>query len=417
MRVKGRLSFVFVALLQMVVGVLYAHRVSDTLGLYVNERGDTLTYHYMEEQNVLSQDTLPKSSGFMDFVEDVSRFFIPDTSSGKKVSFLIIPEFSYSDRSGIGIGGRARMYIRNAKPLPTGGARRLSFIDASVDFSFKGDVSFSIVPEFYLNEDKLLLRGYLGYGHYPSSFWGVGPYSLDEDEEQYDKDNFKANVLIYKRIFHHMYAGVGYHFYDYSVGDKKEDGILDSGVVLGADGFKVSGLSAHFMYDTRDYQFVPMKGIYIQADGYYNFQATGSTTNFTKHNLDLRYYLSTGSRSVIAIAWYSQITMGDVPFQEMDGISNGVHSRGYPSRRYIDKDLSSIQAEYRYYVGRFGFAGFASAAGVGDNFFKALSMNKITIGGGIRFKLFRSHRMYFRGDVGVSVDGGAQLYFGIDELF
>jgi hypothetical protein len=413
--VKNVLSLLIV--LHIAVVSLYAHRVNDTLGIYVNERGDTLMYHYMKEQDSLSQDTSSKESGFMDFVEDVSRFFIPDTSSGKRVSFLVIPEFSYSDRSGIGIGGSARMYFRNPRPLPTGETRRLSFIDASVNFSFKGDMSFSVVPEFYLNEDKLLLRGYLGYGHYPSSFWGIGPSSLDEDEEQYDKNNFKVQAVIYKRIFHHMYAGVGYHFYDYSVGDKEEDGLLDSGAILGSDGFKVSGISAHFMYDTRDYQFVPMKGLYVQADGYYNFQATGSTTNFTKHNIDVRYYLSTGIKSVLAIAWYSQITMGDVPFQEMDGISNGIHSRGYPTRRYIDKDLSSIQAEYRYYVGRFGFAGFASAAGVGDNFFKALSMNKITLGGGVRFKLFRSHRMYFRADVGVSLDGGAQLYFGIDELF
>lgn len=398
------------------VGSLYAHDVVDTLGYYVSEQGDTIKYQYAPQKQSSPADS-SKKTGLMNFIEEASRFFMPDTSRHKKITYLVIPEFSYSDRSGIGVGGSARMYIRNFKPLPTGESRRLSYIDASVDFSFNGDMSFSISPEFYMNEDKLLLRGYVGYGHYPSSFWGVGPYTVDEDEEQYDKNNLKIRAVLYKRIFHHMYAGIGYHFYDYSVGDVEEGGLLYSGTILGSQGYTVSGLSAHFMYDTRDYQFVPMSGLYIQADGYYNFQATGSTTNFSKHNIDIRYYLPVGGSSVLAFAWYSQVTMGDVPFQEMDGISNGVHSRGYPTKRFIDKDLASLQAEYRYYIGRFGFAGFASAAGVGGDFLKALSMNKITVGGGIRFKLFRAHRMYFRADVGVSLDGGAQLYLGIDELF
>ena len=135
------------------VGSLYAHDVVDTLGYYVSEQGDTIKYQYAPQEQTSPADS-SKKTGLMNFIEGASRFFMPDTSRHKKITYLVIPEFSYSDRSGIGIGGSARMYIRNFKPLPTGESRRLSYIDASVDFSFNGDMSFSISPEFYMKEDK-----------------------------------------------------------------------------------------------------------------------------------------------------------------------------------------------------------------------------------------------------------------------
>ncbi|MDD4820019.1 MAG: BamA/TamA family outer membrane protein [Flavobacteriales bacterium] len=389
----------------------------------INELGDTVFFRFTPPESdtiiVPSVDTteIKKTSKFMNFIESTSRFFAQDTSKHRKVSFLAIPEISYSESEGIGLGGTGRIYINNYNRLPNGNKPRQSFIDASFNFTFKGSFSLAIRPELYFKQDKLLIRGHFGVGHYPSSFWGIGPDTTDDMEESYNKNNFITQIFIYWHFLHHSYVGVGAHYYDNGISDINPDGQLSKGDITGSTGGKISGLSAHYMYDTRDYQFVPLKGVYIQADAYFNAKVFGSSENFTRYVFDIRYYWSLGKNSVLALNWYSQISFGEVPFQDMQGVSNGVHTRGYSTKRYIDRNLMSTQIEYRHYFGRFGVACFASCGGVGPDVIKALKMDKASFGGGFRIKPFKGQRMYFRADIGINIKGQTQFYLGLDELF
>ncbi len=102
----------------------------------------------------------------------------------------------------------------------------------------------------------------------------------------------------------------------------------------------------------------------------------------------------------------------------MAQLSNGVHSRGYSTGRYNDRNLMSVQAEYRYYFGRFGLAAFASTANVGPTPLKApLKWTSQHSAADFRFKPFKNQRMYFRADIGVTTRGDTQIYLGLDELF
>ena len=389
----------------------------------INQNGDTIFYRFTPTENdsiiipVIDTSLEVKNNKFINFIEATSKFFAPDTTKHRKVSFLAIPEISYSQSEGIGLGGTGRIYINRYNRLPNGNKPRQSYIDASLNFTFKGSFSLSIRPELYFKQDKLLIRGYFGVGHYPSSFWGIGHSTTDEMKEDYNKNNFMMQVFIYWHFLHHSYAGIGAHYYDNGISDVDPDGQLINGDIIGSKGGKISGVSAHYMYDTRDYQFVPLKGAYIQADAFFNAKIFGSSENFTRYVVDARYYWSTGKNSVVALNWFTQIALGDVPFQDMQGISNGVHTRGYPTKRYIDRNVVAFQAEYRYYFGRFGVAGFASAGDVGPTILSALKFEKASFGGGIRIKPFKTQRMYFRADIGMNIKGQTQIYLGLDELF
>lgn len=193
--------------------------------------------------------------------------------------------------------------------------------------------------------------------------------------------------------------------------------MLEPGTITGSSGTVSSGFSLHYLYDRRDHQFVPLDGLYLSVDGYFNAKFMGSSENYTKYLVDIRYYVPIASTQVIAFNFYSQMSTGHVPFQDMAQLSNGVHSRGYSTGRYNDRNLMSVQAEYRYYFGSFGLAAFASTANVGPTPLKALKMDKPTFGGGLRFKPFKNQRMYFRADIGVTTRGDTQIYLGLDELF
>lgn len=362
-------------------------------------------------------DTTQSSGGFVGFINSVSSLFQMDTSKRKKITFLALPEFSYGDVDGIGLGFTARMYINNYHPLPNGNRRRQSYIDLSGGFTFKGNITASIRPTFYLLDDRLLLKGLLAIGHYPTTFRAIGDHTTDDQKENYDKRSTRMHFISYWRWFRNTYVGAGFHYYDYGVKDVVEGGMLDQGDITGHNGTKISGLSLHYLYDSRDDQFVPLRGVYIQIDAHFNGRFIGSSEDYTKYIIDARYYLPVGRNQIIAMNFYSHMSVGDVPFQDMALLSNGVHSRGYGTGRYLDKNLMSLQAEYRYYFGRFGVSAFASTANIGETALKALKMDKPTFGGGLRFKPFRAQRMYFRADVGFNTHGDIQFYLGLDELF
>lgn len=359
----------------------------------------------------------PKNAGFVHFVNAVGQLFLADTTQKRKISFLALPEISYGERDGIGLGITARMYINDFRPRPQGWNKRQSYVDFSGNFTFKGDLSLSVRPTLYLLQDRMLIRGYFGLGHYPSTFRVNGPDSGENEKEDYDKNLTRVRMATYWRWLPHIYVGVGFHYYDYGVSDKVPGGILEQGTITGSNGTKISGLSLHYLRDTRDHQFVPLKGLFTQVDAYFNGRFLGSSEDYTKYIVDLRYYLPVGREQLIALNFYSQIAVGDVPFQDMAELSDGIHGRGYGSGRYTDKNMMALQAEYRYYFGRFGLSAFISTGNVGDTALKALKMNKPTFGGGLRFKPFRHQRMYFRADAGTNTHGDLQFYLGIDELF
>lgn len=356
-------------------------------------------------------------SGFSSFVQTVSSLFQVDTTKRRRFSLLAPPRIFLRRRrrSGTGIH-RPPVHQRLPSP-PAGQGRRQSYVDLSSHFTFKGNLSLSLRPTVYLLDERLLLRGYFGLGHYPSTFQAIGPDSPEDQKEDYDERSTRLRWAAYWRWFENVYIGLGYYYYNYQVKDKLEGGMLDQGTIAGSNGARVSGLSLHYLYDSRDDPFVPLKGFYAQLDGYFNAHLLGSTQDYTKYLIDLRGYLPVGENQLIALNFYAQIATGEVPFQDMATLSNGIHSRGYASGRYIDKNLMSLQAEYRYYFGRFGISAFAGTANVGDTPLKALKMDKLTFGGGLRVKPFRGQRMYFRGDVGFNTHGDVQFYLGIDELF
>lgn len=358
-----------------------------------------------------------KKSKFIGFIDSVSSLFEVDTTKRRKVSFLAVPEFSYSEEDGLGLGFTARMYINNYKPAVIGRIKRQSYVDLSADFTFKGNMSVSIRPVTYFMNDRLLVKGYFGLGHYPSTFWAIGPDTTDDQSEEYDKRTTILRISTYWEWFRNIYIGVGLHYNDYGVSDVKEGGMLEPGTITGSSGTVSSGFSLHYLYDRRDHQFVPLDGLYLSVDGYFNAKFMGSSENYTKYLVDIRYYVPIASTQVIAFNFYSQMSTGHVPFQDMAQLSNWVHSRGYSTGRYNDRNLMSVQAEYRYYFGRFGLAAFASTANVGPTPLKALKMDKPTFGGGLRFKPFKNQRMYFRADIGVTTRGDTQIYLGLDELF
>mgnify|MGYP002274895176 CR=1 FL=1 len=150
-------------------------------------------------------------SGFSSFVQTVSSLFQVDTTKRRRFSLLALPEFSYGDEDGLGLGFTARLYINDFRPHPQGKARRQSYVDLSSHFTFKGNLSLSLRPTVYLLDERLLLRGYFGLGHYPSTFQAIGPDSPEDQKEDYDERSTRLRWAAYWRWFENVYIGLGYY--------------------------------------------------------------------------------------------------------------------------------------------------------------------------------------------------------------
>ena len=212
---------------------------------------------------------------------------------------------------------------------------------------------------------------------------------------------------------------------------------FQEGLVSGVDGGWVSIVQGAIMYDTRDFEPDPTKGIYFEVANEYSSPVIGSEFNFNKLFVQARIYhkLPIGPRAVFAARIGAGNIFGaDAPFFEFqdqwspDGSVNALGGkqslRGHRANRFLARSLWFANAELRVRLAdvafgkqRFGIgvAPFFDAGTVRDRWQDLdLANTRTSHGAGLRVAWNQSTMIYL--DYGVSPEDKL-VYFGIGQAF
>ena len=207
--------------------------------------------------------------------------------------------------------------------------------------------------------------------------------------------------------------------------------------ISGLEGGWVSILQNALIYDTRDFEPDPTKGLYFEAANEFSGKFIGSQFNFNKLFLQGRFYqkLPVGKRTVFAARLGAGNIFGkQAPFFEFqdqwspDGSINSLGGRqslrGYRANRFLARsvwfanfELRARIAEMRWGKQNFGFgiAPFFDAGTVRDRWQDISFKNiKTSYGAGVRISWNQSTILFF--DYGISKEDKL-FFFGIGQIF
>jgi outer membrane protein assembly factor BamA len=144
----------------------------------------------------------------------------------------------------------------------------------------------------------------------------------------------------------------------------------------------------------------------------------GSHYKFTRLNFDLRQYFSVWGSHVLAYQIYVNLITGEPPFYKMSAFGGPNLMRGYPRRRFRDRDMIAFQTEYRMPLfWRIGVAGFAGAGQVAHRIGDVtIGDMKYSVGWGLRFQIDKKNHTNARLDMGFGKKSFAPV-LAIQEAF
>lgn len=338
-----------------------------------------------------------------------------DIGKPGKNRLLVLPIVYYTPETRIAGGVGGIFYLRSLSDRERGHPSTF-FMD--MIYTQNKQFILGIAPDLYLGEGRFHLIGALQFKKYTERFYGIGPQTADDWEENYSFRSFAMKFSLQRRIRHNFYGGILFDFENSRITEKEPGGILDSEDIPGNDGGKASGLGLTLVQDSRDNIFFPANGTFLQVQALLFSRAFGSDYDFRKYKIDCRQYIGVFSGHVLAFWQNIDISSGNVPFQWLPLLGGPSIMRGYIQGRFRDKHAIFLQAEYRVPLfWRLGVAGFVGCGDVADRLkgFRLLDF-KWTGGLGLRYRINRESGTNVRLDFGFA-KGFFGVYAMINEAF
>jgi hypothetical protein len=229
-------------------------------------------------------------------------------------------------------------------------------------------------------------------------------------------DLFLAEGL--RRVVPNLYVGVKGVWAQTDIGLRIADDILPPGFDpdrLRAD-ITLGTLAPRLQYDTRDSEFYPRSGSFIDVTAAISRDAFGADLEYERYEFALNHYRPLGDSGVLAGRIASQYVGKGAPFFLYPAFGQGADLRGYQMGSYRDQFLVAAQAEYRHrFTERIGAVAFAGVGSVSPNFFgweKTLG----SFGAGFRWVVAPKNGVSLRVDVARGRDETI-YYVGVGEAF
>ena len=318
------------------------------------------------------------------------------------------PFYLPETRAGLGVtGGVHRALCRDCEP---------SSVHLEAAYTLNQQFSVSLAPRLFTSSSFSLGLAF-SYALFPSTFHGIGPRT-PEAGESYTPRSIEA-VLTPERyvVARRLRVGPKLHLRREEIVAREAGKLLASGRVYGSDGYQAAGLGASATWDSRDSQFFPRRGTYVEAWYLYYPGPLGQHREFGRGAVDASQFLTVVDDHVLALNGSVAYAHGDPPFTLLSNLGGAHAIRGYTDGRYRDRASYGIQAEYRFpIVWRLRGVAFA---GVGDvapgpaEF--GLRTLRAAAGFGLRLRL-TDDGVHLRADV-ASRGGEPDLYLIVLEAF
>lgn len=266
--------------------------------------------------------------------------------------------------------------------------------------------------------DKYRLKGGLFHAEVNYRYYGIGGDGNDRfvvlDQ---DMDLFLAEGL--RRIAPDLYAGLKAVYGNTSLGPRiRDDGALPPG--FDPDRLKVdltlSTLAPRLQYDTRDYEFYPTRGWFIDGSAIISREWIGADLEYERYEFAGNHYRQVGEKGVLASRLASQYVSDDAPFFLYPAFGQEADLRGYQMGSYRDRFLVAAQTEYRHrFTSRIGAVGFVGVGSVSPDFL-GWEKSLWSVGAGFRWTIASKNKINLRVDIARGRDETI-YYVGVAEAF
>ena len=335
-----------------------------------------------------------------------------DSSGNRRASFMLLPIIFSSPDTRLGLGVLPQVVFR------TSTSSNPSTVRMDTYYTLNRQYHVLLRPRFWLDNNALKLSGKFSFKKWPTSFYGIGNDTPQENQEKFTETLYESSVEGIKHVADGFFAGLNYSMRHSKIDPESETGPLASGTLVTGSGTSfTSAVGAVFRLDTRDNHFFPSRGSYHTVELVRSGELLGSDFGFTRFTVDLRRYLPIKRSHVLALQGMVSLSEGDVPFRMLSSVGSDI--RGYSSVRYIDRHMAGFQMGYRVVpvAWRLGLTFFAGAGEVFGSFEDIQFDNiKYNVGIGIRYQFSRSEKINIRMDYGVGRDSSGD-YLDLTEAF
>ena len=333
----------------------------------------------------------------------------------KKVNYAFMPIIMYNPSFGGQFGVMANAYFDMNGKDTISPASSVAFIGNI----FTNKTFFTgMFSRLYFKEDAWRMKAGLGYGdirfqtfyELPSDIPAI--WAEDDNGEfiDYQTKMFFLFAEGTRKVVNNFYLGLR-SVYSKTHTEFDSDFVPDEKLSL--FGFGVAG-----EFDNRDNIFNPHHGMNGRIRTMSFLEALGSTTTYSRINIDYNKYFSLGKRSVILGRIYGMVSVGDsVPFSGKNVVGRD-DIRGYTNGKHRANQVYDLQTEYRWNFykkwGMVAFTGIALATDdlKGANYSGILPM----AGAGLRFMAIPKRKINIGVDAAIGQDDWG-VYFRIGETF
>ncbi len=345
---------------------------------------------------ILGLTLLLLSQGMLLAAEDNSV----DNSNDSQTQYFWFPVIFESPETGIAVGGNFMAYRKTDADNPKAGMNSLNGI---LIYTEEEQMIVSLGVNQYFHDERFLLIANGGYVDYPSKFYGIGPDTDEDQEEDFTLTSNSYGVNFLCKVASNFYLGPRVSYRRFGIEDQADGGLLAAGEINGSDGVKVAGAGLMLLRDTRDDQFLPQNGSVLSGEFTSYRKSLGSDEDFCQLIAIYREFWPVRETKTLALMGALILSDGIVPFEMMPSLS----MRGYYEGRYRDCNYAMVQSEYRFpIVNRFSGVAFASLGEIAPEIDQFDSEHiKVAGGFGMRFRIDPKQKINLRLDIGVSEDG------------
>lgn len=329
--------------------------------------------------------------------------FAQEKNEEKEDVNLKIPIPFYSSDTGIGLA----LYWKNIKYEDI--YRKDNEIMALITPKGQNQIFVSNTLE-NMNKGINLYYG-IGYTDWKSTYYGIG---LNEDsklEEDYSKLSYRAHVGIGKEISEKSLFNLTYLYSKNKIKDISEEIIKDN------RDEKVMGINLGYSYNNTDSKRNPKNGYKLRISGEFYDEILGSDVNYRKNTFDIKAYKKITEKDRMVFQYVLETSTDDTPFYDLYSLGSSMMIRGFLADRYIDKNFSGIQGEYKHYLSKkwIGaiFGGFGTISEDIEEIYDGKW--KLAAGIGLRYVFSEEENVKFRFDIGFNDDGGSAVYILFSE--
>ena len=350
-----------------------------------------------------------------------------EEKTGKSFYFSALP-LSYS----VPGGGRALFTTTTAGfYMGDRATTYLSSVSFAPYFNFKGRYGLPFRSSVWTKDNGWNIQGDTRFLVYPQYTWGLGGKQPESNKFTVNYEYIRFYQSFLKRITSYLYAGIGYNLDYYMDIETNDPNALQKftnypyGTSTDKNSFS-SGATVNLLYDTRNNEFNPLPGSYVNVVYRLNAHALGSDANWQSLYLDMRKYIAltkTKEQNVLAFWAYYWKTFGKgIPYLNLPSIGWDPYQRsgrGIEQNRYRGQSLLYFETEYRRDItanGLLGFVLFTNISSVNELNTHEFSYWHPAAGTGLRIKFNKGSGTNIAIDYGFSKNySGVTL--GLGEAF